>query len=164
MELQWTAHELMHIKHWAQSRTHSKSPVNVGYYDDHCHHFPCSYGQGHVASTSGYDGTVSFLLRIGPKYRVWPLLSLCHFAGPGVSDAPEEKGGRWRSPQGQDIKLEPINWHFKSPVVFLRKGKQGSCVRTHTRKGLRDNWGPDSSRKWKGWRISFHPVFTYCPS
>lgn len=36
----------------------------------------------------------SFLLRLGPKYRVGPLLSLCHFAGPGASGDPEGKGNK----------------------------------------------------------------------
>lgn len=67
---------------------------------------------------------VSFLLRLGPKYRVRPLLSLCHFAGPGVSGDPEGKGDRQRFPQGQDTELESINGHYKSPVVLLKKGKQ----------------------------------------
>lgn len=68
-----------------------------------------SYAQGRWAFASGCDGTESSQEGLDPEYRVWPL-SLCHFAGPGVSDAPEEKRGQMKVPTGQDVKLEsPID-------------------------------------------------------
>lgn len=63
---------------------------------------PGSHGQEHLAIAAGCDGTVSelpnkdWLLRSG-----WPLLLLCHFAGPGIGGAPEENGSTQISLQGQ---------------------------------------------------------------
>jgi len=90
---------MLHGKPWSQSGTHSKGPVSAGYHDGdrqhRCHQFPCSYGQRHLAFASCCDGTESELpTRLGPKYRVGPLLSLHHFAGPGISGDPEGKGDK----------------------------------------------------------------------
>lgn len=133
--LLWTANEMMHVKPWSQSGTHSKGPVNVGYHDDddhlQCHQFPCSYGQGHLAFASTLMAQkVSFLLRLGPKYRVRPLLSLCHFAGPGVSGDPEGKGDK------VSYKAKTQSW---SPSIDITRAQWSSwrrASRTHIGKGL----------------------------
>lgn len=36
--------------------------------------------------------------------------------------------------------MQTWNWHFKSLVFFLKRGKQDRCIRTHTRVGTGDCW------------------------
>ena len=71
-----------------------------------------------------FDGTESELsteARSQVQSKASPVpLSLCRPRGKWW---PRRQRGQ-RFLQGQDTELESINWHYKSPVVFLKKGKQ----------------------------------------
>lgn len=149
--LLWAANKMMHVKHWAQSRTHSKGTINISSYHHHHHHhhhrhFPYSCAQGHLASASGCEGTESGFPSEAKSqvHRMTSPISLSLYR-PRDSGAPEEKKGWIKTPtRPRQVEVRTAvqtwNWHFKSLVFFLKRGKQDRCIRTHTREGTGDCW------------------------
>lgn len=131
---------MLHVKPWSQPGTHSKGPESAGYYDGdrqhRCHQFPRSYGQRHLAFASCCDGTESELpteARSQVQSRASPV-SPVTLQAQGQVVTHKEKGTDKGSHKAMTQSWSPSIDNYKSPVVFLKKGKQD----THWKRA----WGP----------------------